>query len=88
MTLQILSRKLEKAEITGKMCYSEHHRSWSVLRFRKDIIKELPQLMDRTTECSYKIIFHPTYKELEKAIRKMKRDKIPVPAMMMFMKEK
>ncbi len=88
MTLQILSRKIEKIETEGKMNYSQQNRSWSVIRLRKDIINQFPQLFDRSSECSYKLIFHPTYKELEKAIRKMKREKIPVPAMIFFAKER
>ena len=81
-------RPMHKAiEIIGKLSYEEGYRAWSTIRFKKRLINEFPDLEEKRAIFSYKMIFHRTPKELEKAVREMKKGDKPLPILLFLVKE-
>jgi hypothetical protein len=68
------------------MFYREAIRAWNTMRIKKEIIEEFPALKERRSSFSYQMLFYRDYYELEKAIRKMKKEKLPPPLLLFFRK--
>lgn len=88
METQILRPQRNKLEINGKLSYLESTHSWSLMNLRKPIIEEFPQLKERVSAFGYKMLFYREYDQLEKLIRKMKRDGEALPILVWLVKEK
>ena len=88
MEAQTLRPQRNIIEIKGKLTYGESMGAWNSIRFKKELINEFPQLKEKRSAFSYKITFYQEYKELEKAIRKIKRDGEALPVLLWFVKEK
>jgi len=74
-------------EIKGKIVYREHDQSWNMLKLKKELIAEFPQLKEKRSAFSYQMFFYRTYDDFEKLIKKMKREKLPLPLLMYLVKE-
>lgn len=88
MEAQILRPQRSKIEVKGKLSYLESTHSWSLINLKKVIIDEFPQLKERISSFYYKMVFYHEYEELEKLVKKLKRDKEALPIMMWLVKEK
>jgi hypothetical protein len=88
MELQILKPVHETIDIQSTILYTSSDRAWNVIRLKKPILDEFPQLKEKRAKFFYKMIHHNNYKELEKAVRKMKRNKETVPILLFFYKAK
>ena len=88
MKIEILKPVKKIISTKGRLYYSESYASWNSLRFRKEIMQQFPQLKERLAKFTYKMLLHPDYKELEKTIRKVKREKEPLPILLWLVKEK
>ncbi len=86
METHILQPSRNTIHTTGKIAYSESVQSWNTIRLKKDIINEFSALKEKSSKFAYSVIFHRGYNDLEKALRKMKREKTPLP--MLFFIEK
>jgi hypothetical protein len=86
--LQSLKPVDEVINLVGPILYSPGSRAWNTIRIKKDIIFKFPQLKERRAKFFYKMILHKNYKELEKALRKMKKCKDAVPMLFCLYKEK
>jgi hypothetical protein len=69
----------EKPEVIGDLSYGEGQRAWFVLRLKKALINEFPQLKNRREKFGYKLILHRSWDDLKKAIKEMEKNKEPVP---------
>jgi hypothetical protein len=87
MEAKILQPSRNVLDIKGKIAYGDSSRSWSNIRLKKEIVNEFPALKEKRASFSYQMLFYMTYDELEKAIRKMKRQKMPLPLLMFMIKE-
>ena len=85
MDNQILRPIKETLNIKGKISYSET-QGWNTIRLKKELTKEFPQLNAKRSSFSYKIIFHRDYKDLEKAVKKLKGEGEALP-MLLFLKK-
>ncbi len=81
----IIRPRHETLELEGEMSYKEGQKAWSVIRLKKDILKEFPQLKERREKFSYKMIMHRTFEDLKKAIGEMEREKV-IPIFLFFRK--
>lgn len=73
MSIKVLvPRKILKVQ--GKMSYSESLRAWSTLRFKKELVKEFPQLEEKRSKFGYKAVYYRDISEFEKAVKEMKKD--------------
>jgi len=88
MEAQILRPVNNAINIQGKILYSQGDRSWNMIRIRKDILDEFPQLREKQAKFSYRMILHKSNNELEKAIRALKRDGGAMPILLFLCREK
>lgn len=87
MESKILQPSRNVLDIKGKIAYGDSSQTWSNIRLKKEIIDEFPALREKRASFSYNLLFYRNYNELEKAIRKMRRQKTPLPLLMFMMKE-
>ena len=87
MEAKILQPSRNVLDIKGKIAYGDSSRSWSNIRLKKEIIDEFPILREKRASFSYNMLFYRDFNELEKAIRKMRRKKTPLPLLLFMMKE-
>ena len=88
MELQILKPVNEALIIQSRIWYNQNDGAWSIIRLKKNIIDEFPVLKEKRSKFFYKIVHHKTYEDLEKNIRKIKKNKEPVPILFSLFKEK
>ena len=87
MEAKILQPSRNVLDIKGKIAYGDSSQSWSNIRLKKEIVDEFPTLREKSSKFSYNMLFYRNYNELEKAIRRMKRQKMPLPLLMFMIKE-
>ena len=75
-------------EIEGKMAYTESIGALNVLRFKMDLINEFQKLKEKRSKFSYRIEYPRDFDELDKRIRKIKREKEGIPFLMYIYEDK
>lgn len=88
MEAQILRPSRKEINAKGKMYYQAEDHAWNLLRIRKEILNEFKQLKERMSRFTYNMLFYSEWNELEKAMRKFKREGLPPPIFIWFVKEK
>ncbi len=79
MDIQVLRPVHDALEIKGKISYNEGAQAWNIIRFKKELLQEFPQLKEKRSQISYKMLIFQTYKDLEKAIKDVKeQDAFPI----------
>ena len=73
-------------DVEGKLAYAEGFQSWNILRLKKEIVDEFPQLKEKRSNFSYKLIFCRNYEELLNYFKKLKSDSV-MPMLMWMYKE-
>lgn len=73
-------------DVEGKLAYAEGFQSWNILRLKKEIVNEFPQLKEKRSNFSYKLIFCRNHEELLNHIKKLKNDSV-MPMLMWMYKE-
>ena len=73
-------------DIDGKLAYAEGFQSWNLIRLKKEIVDEFPQLREKRSIFSYKMVFCRNYGELLDYIKKLKNDAV-MPMLMWMYKE-
>ena len=77
-----------KVDSEGKIAYSESSQAWNVLKFKKDLVSEFPQLKEKRSKFSYRLVYHRDSKEFEKATKKLvKEGKSVMPLMLWLYKD-
>lgn len=71
-------------EINGKLFYSEGDRSWNILRLRKEVLHEFPELKKRSSALGYKMIIPKSKENFKKILEGMKES---LPILLFFHKE-
>ena len=74
-----------KVESEGKVAYSESAQAWNVLKFKKDLVSEFPQLKEKRSKFSYRLVYHRDSKEFEKAVKKLVREEKSVMPLMLWL---
>ena len=88
MESQIITPQRKELKISGSLYYSIQSASWDTIKLKKEIMIEMPSLKEKSARFNYNMTFYRTYEELEKAIRKMKKNKDPLPILTWIAKEK
>lgn len=73
-------------DIDGKLAYAEGFQSWNTIRLKKEIVEEFPQLKEKRSAFSYRLIFFRTHEELQNAVNKLKNEEI-MPMVLWLYKE-
>jgi len=61
-------------EILGKLSYGESLGAWNTIRFKKELVKEFPQLEEKRSKFSYKVVYYKDLKGFEKTLKEVKRE--------------
>ena len=84
---KILKPSEDPLEMEGKMSYAESQRAWGTIRLKSKIFNEFKQLKKKRDKFGYKLMFCREFEQLDKEIKKIKKD-IGVPPMLVwFLKE-
>lgn len=75
-----------KINSEGKIAYSESFQAWNTIRLKKELFDEFPQLKEKRSKFSYKLIFCRNYKELNNKIENLKGESV-MPILMWLYKE-
>ena len=74
-------------DVDGKLAYSESLRSWNIIRLKKELVKEFPQLSEKRSKFSYKLVYSRNLKAFERTLKKIK-DKDSLPILLFLYKDK
>ena len=69
MKKSLTPRKTINSE--GKVHYSESNQAWNILKLKKEMFEEFPQLKEKRSAFSYQLIYPRDIKELEQTIKKI-----------------
>ena len=59
----------------GKIIYNESAQAWNIIKLKKELFDEFPELKEKRSAFSYKLKFFRDQEELEKAYQKFKKAK-------------
>lgn len=79
-----LRPKNDILDINGKVSYSESSQAWNTIRFKRALLREFPQLREKSSYFGYKLVFYKSYEELENAVKSMKESEHPLPILLFF----
>jgi len=74
-----------KISSEGQVAYSESFQAWNTLKLKKELFLEFPQLQEKRSKFSYKLIYHRDSKELENTIKDMTKKGKEVMPMLLFL---
>ena len=73
----------------GKMHYSESNQAWNIIRLKKELFEEFPELKEKRSAFYYQLIYYRNLKELEIAIKKLSKGETNfIPILMFLYKER
>jgi len=84
---KVLKPTEEPLEMEGKMSYAESQRAWGTIRLKSEILNEFKQLKKRQDKFGYKLMFCRKFDQLEKELRKIKKNIGVPPLLVWFLKE-
>ncbi|MCK5449866.1 hypothetical protein KAI32_03295 [Candidatus Pacearchaeota archaeon] len=84
---KILKPTEDPLEIEGRMSYAESQRAWGTIRLKSEIFNEFKQLKNRRDKFGYKLMFCREFEQLEKEIRKIKKEIGVPPLLVWFVRE-
>lgn len=73
-------------EITGPMTYNESAQAWNIIRLRKDILHEFPELKDKRTMFTYKLVIPRSPEAIKQIIEQCLQSQNIVPIFLSFAK--
>jgi len=87
METRILQPSRNKIDVKGKIFYREFDQAWSTIRLKKEIFNTIEALKEKRSTFSYNIQFYWNYEDFEKELRKIKREKKPLPMLLYLVKD-
>lgn len=75
----------KKIDSEGKIAYSESFQAWNTLRLKKEMFSEFPQLKEKRSKFSYKLVYHRDPKQLIKDIKKLIKTGQEIMPMLLFL---
>ena len=77
----------ESLQIEGRLFYSEGNQSWNGIRLKKEILREFPQLKDKTGNFKYVMIVPSSYDDMKKRIKEVEKNGEGMPILLFLCKE-
>ncbi len=74
-------------DVTGHVSYSDSYGAWNTIRLKRDVLREFPQLKEKSAKIRYKLIFYKNYQEFVESVDKMQENNEPLPMLLYFYKE-
>ena len=84
--LSTLVPKLETLEVIGKLFYNEGSQAWNIIRLKKDLLFQFPQLKEKRSNFSYKMIMPSSLNELKKKVKEIEKNSESIPILLFFRK--
>lgn len=75
MKKTLTPRKVITSE--GKVAYSESSQAWNVIKLKKELFNEFPELKEKRSKFSYMAIFPRELNVLKEKINQLKDEAIP-----------
>lgn len=85
---KFIAPRREPIKTNGKVSYWEGQQAWSIIRIKQEILKEFPQLKEKSSPVGYQLRFYRDFDQLEKALRKVKKESGVPPLLVWFFKDK
>ena len=83
-----LSPTRDTLKVSGDLFYSEGSQSWNIIRLKKEILHEFPQLKEkRGGNFGYNITIFRTFDDLDKAVKGFEKREEVVPMLLVFCKK-
>ena len=76
---------IRELEVDGRISYKESLQLWCIIRLKKQIINEFPQLKEKRSKFSYKMLYYRDIEQLEKRIKELKKNKETSLPMLMWL---
>ena len=74
-----------KINSEGQVAYSESFQAWNTLKLKKELFAEFPQLQEKRSKFSYKLVYHRDPKEMEKMVKEMAKEKKEIMPMLLWL---
>ncbi len=74
-------------EIEGKISYDEKWGAWNIIRLKSDFIKEFPDLKEKRSQFSYKIVVFRSNEDAENSLKEIKKQDGSLPIFLFLYKE-
>ncbi len=85
--IKFLSPTRETLKVNGRLFYNEGSRSWSIIRLKKEILHEFPQLKEKRSKFGYMIAIYRSFDDLKKNIMEFEKKEKIVPMLLTFRRE-
>jgi len=82
--MKLLSPRKGALNIVGAMTYSEGNQAWSVMRLKKELLHEFPQLKEKREQFLYKMIIHRSFEGLKDEVKKLEGSEDEVVPVLLF----
>jgi hypothetical protein len=76
-----------KIDSEGKIAYSESFQAWNTLNLKKELFSEFPQLKEKRSKFTYKLVYFRDSKEMEEEIRRISKSGASRPLLLWIYKE-
>jgi len=87
-TVTFLPPTKETLKIKGNLFYNEGAQSWSVIRFKKEILQEFPQLKEKRGSFGYFMVMNRSYKDMKRKIAELEKSQEVLPILLFLCKRK
>lgn len=84
--VSFLKPKVEATKIEGKLFYSEGDQSWNIIRLKKEVVKEFPQLKEKREKFGYTLVISKSQEEIKKIISEVEENGA-IPILLFFNRE-
>ena len=74
-----------KINSEGKIHYSESAQAWNILKFKKELFSEFPQLKEKRSKFSYEMVYHRDPREMEKEMKVLTKKSGQVMPILLFL---
>lgn len=84
MARMVLQPWTQNIVCEGRVSYNESVQAWNTIRFKKEFLKEFPQLKDKKAKISFKIEHLRTIDNLKQKVKEIEKNKEAVPMLLYF----
>jgi len=88
METKVLQPKKTTLNIKGRISYTEADQAWNMIKLKKELLNEFTDLKEKRSKFLYQMLFYRTYAELEKLVKKMKKEESALPILLFLEKER
>lgn len=83
----LLVPRQEPVHIEGKLLYCEGDGAWNMIRLKKEVLYEFPELKNKRASLNYKMVIPRTPDKIKDFLEELKKSSSVVPILLFFEKE-